>query len=198
MLGYCWWSKWKFWSVTFVEVIWCHMASSEVTDRFLLINHDWKELVTWVWFHCACTVTTHRQICNITYLGQHLTTGDLDLRSNIALKLLRSACIWFNVPWREEHDGTRMKPLGFIVEKLFVIKTFVQKTAILCFLSLAHKPLMLAQIWWNPGEGIVHELSNAFSIGPPSSNSFWDNGAFPKKYPFSQNLTFDYLWWPQY
>ena len=50
-----------------------HLWSTEVTNRFLLIAHDWKELQTWAWCHCACLVETHRLICNMTYLGQHVT-----------------------------------------------------------------------------------------------------------------------------
>ena len=55
------------------------------TNRFWLITHDWKELQAWAWYHCACIVTTNRMICDMSYLGQYLTSGDLDLRSNIDL-----------------------------------------------------------------------------------------------------------------
>ena len=46
------------------RVIRGHMTSSEVTNRFWLITHDWKELQAWAWSHCACIVTTNRVICN--------------------------------------------------------------------------------------------------------------------------------------
>ena len=118
MLGYNWWFPCKFWSVTFVEFIWGHMTSSEVINRFWLITNDWKVLETWAWSHCACIVRTHRLISSMTYLGQHLTSGDLDLRSNIDLTFLRSTCIWFDVPWREEHVDAQIKPLVFLVQKL--------------------------------------------------------------------------------
>ena len=62
-----------------------HLGSTEVTNRLLLISHDWKELQTWALSHCACLVKTHRLICNTTYLGQHVTSIDLHLWSNINL-----------------------------------------------------------------------------------------------------------------
>ena len=47
----------------------------------------------------ACIVTTHRRLmCNMTYLGLYLASGDLDLRPNIDLTCLRSPCIWFDAP----------------------------------------------------------------------------------------------------
>ena len=73
VLGYCWWYSRKFWSMTFIKAIRGHMTLSEVTNRFLLISHDSKELQTWAWSHWACLVKTHCLICNMTYLGQHVT-----------------------------------------------------------------------------------------------------------------------------
>ena len=151
MLGYYWWSRCKFWSVTFIEVLWGHMTSSEVTNRFWLITHDWKELETWAWSHCVCIVATHRLICSMTYLGQHLISGGLGLRSNIDLTFLMSPCKWFDVPWREEHAGTWIRPLAFLVRNLFA-KAMLAKFALGVLWSLAHKPLMLSQIWRHVGE----------------------------------------------
>ena len=62
-----------------------HLGSPEVTNRFLLISHDWKQLETGVWSHYACLITTNRLICNMTFLVQHVTSRDLDLRSDIDL-----------------------------------------------------------------------------------------------------------------
>ena len=55
-------------------------------------------------------------------LGQHLTVGGLDLRYNIDLTFLRSPCVWFDAPSREEHAGTRIRPLASLVQKLFAKK----------------------------------------------------------------------------
>ena len=113
------------------RVTWGHMTSSEVTNRFWLITNDWKELQAWAWSHCACIVKMNRLICNMRYSDQHLTSGDLDLRSNIDLTLLRSPCsIWFDAPSREEHAGTQMKSLAFLVQRLFEKKTFWAKKVI--------------------------------------------------------------------
>ena len=66
-------------------VIWGRMTSSEVTNSFLLIIHDWKELQTWAGLHCVRVVKTHRLIRNMTYLGQQVTSSDFDLWSNFDL-----------------------------------------------------------------------------------------------------------------
>ena len=89
VLCYCSLSRLKLWSVTFIKVIWDQMPSFEVTNSFffLLIIHEWKALQTQEWSHCVRLVKTHRLICNMTYLGQHVTSRDLDLRSNFDLTL---------------------------------------------------------------------------------------------------------------
>ena len=85
LLCYWSWSSSKFWSVTFIKVIWGRMTSSEVTNRLLLIIHEWKQLQIRAWSHCVSLVKTHRLICNMTYLGQHVASRELDLRSNFEL-----------------------------------------------------------------------------------------------------------------
>ena len=68
-----------------------------------------------------------------------------------------------NAPWREEHAGTRIKRVAFLVQKLLA-KNNVGKKQLFCFfLSLAHKPLMLAQICSRVSERTSQGLSNAFS-----------------------------------
>ena len=37
------------------------------------------------WSHCARLVKTHRLICYVTYLCQHVTSRDLELSSDIDL-----------------------------------------------------------------------------------------------------------------
>ena len=44
-----------------------HLGSPDVTNRFLLITQDRKDLDTWAWCHCACLFTTHR----VMYIVQH-------------------------------------------------------------------------------------------------------------------------------
>ena len=43
-----------------VNVIWGHQGSPNLTNRFLLIACDWKEIQTCEWSHCICFVKTHR------------------------------------------------------------------------------------------------------------------------------------------
>ena len=64
-----------------------NLGSPEITNRFLLIAHDRRELQIWAWSHCACLFNEHRLICNMTYLVQHVNSRDLDLRSNIDLTI---------------------------------------------------------------------------------------------------------------
>ena len=71
--------------MTFIRVIWGRMASSEDTNRVLLIIQNWKELQTWAWFDCVRLVMTYSLICNMIHLGQHVTPSDLELRSNFDL-----------------------------------------------------------------------------------------------------------------
>ena len=47
--------------------------------------------------HCACLVKTHRLICNMIFLSQHVITLDLDLRSNIDLVVHNGARIELKV-----------------------------------------------------------------------------------------------------
>ena len=58
--------------------------------------------------------------------------------------LFRSPCIWFHAPWREKHADIRIRPLVFLVQRLFAKKRYRQKTGILGFGFLARKQLILA------------------------------------------------------
>ena len=62
-----------------------HMGSPEIANRFLPINHECKELEISACPHCACLVKKHRLICSMAYLGQHVTSRDLELRPNVDL-----------------------------------------------------------------------------------------------------------------
>ena len=68
-----------------------HLGSTDVTNRFLLITNSEKVLQINVGVDLIVSVyhellfKTHRLICTMTYLGQQVTSRDLDLRSNIDL-----------------------------------------------------------------------------------------------------------------
>ena len=69
-LGPQWWPRRQFSSVTPPKVIWGHLRSPTV---FLRITFDPREVETWEWSHCVSLIKTHRYICNMTYLGHHVT-----------------------------------------------------------------------------------------------------------------------------
>ena len=98
-----------------------HLGSTKVTNKVLLITHDWKELETWAWSYRAYLVTMHRLICNMTCLDQHVTSRGLGL-------IVQSPCITFDALWREEHDGARIMPLAFLVEKLLATNLFAKNS----------------------------------------------------------------------
>ena len=50
-----------------------HLRSPRVNNGFLPITGDRKEIETWEWSHCVCLIETHWFICNVTYLGHHMT-----------------------------------------------------------------------------------------------------------------------------
>ena len=85
--GNCWWSRGKFLLLSFIKATWGQMTSSEIINRFLLINHNWKELQTWAWSNCALLVKTNQLICSMAYFSQHVTSRDVGLRPNIYLAI---------------------------------------------------------------------------------------------------------------
>ena len=151
------------WSVTFIKVIWGQLTSSEITNRFLLTIHDWKELQTWAWSHCVRLVKTHRLICSTTYLGQpcYLTWPWPEIK--FWPDFIRSPDTFFDAPWRAEHDGAWIKPLACLVRILLATKNFLPKRLFWRFLPLAAKSLVLAQVWLHISERTAQELSNIFS-----------------------------------
>ena len=57
------------------EVIWGHI-------RFFPLTFDCIEIERWGWSQYVSLAHTHRLIRNMTYLSPHVTSRDLDLRSN--------------------------------------------------------------------------------------------------------------------
>ena len=53
--------------------------------RLLLITFNRIEIEQWGWPQCVSLVDAHQLICYMTYLGHHVTEGDLDLRSNFGI-----------------------------------------------------------------------------------------------------------------
>ena len=97
------------------EVIWGQI-------RVLPLTFDRIEIERWEWAQYVSFAKTHRMICNMTYLVQHVTSRDLDLRSNFEIDLFRSTCSYFDAFRREENDAGKIRYLAFLVQKLFAWK----------------------------------------------------------------------------
>ena len=69
----------------------------------------------------------HRMIWNMPYLAQHVTSRDLDLRSNFEIDLFRSTCTYFDAFRREEQDAAKIMSLAFLVKRLFAKNRFCKK-----------------------------------------------------------------------
>ena len=102
------------------EVIWDH-------NSFLPITFDRIEIERWGWSEYVSLAHTHRVISNMTYLVRHVTSRDLDLRSDSDIDLLRSNCTYFDASWRQEHDAAKTLSLAFLVRKVLAKKHFWKK-----------------------------------------------------------------------
>ena len=105
------------------DIIWGHQQVS-ANNSLLKRGRDMGMVSLCLHWHEASTDMQH------TYLGQHLTSGDLDLWSNIDLTFLRSPFTWFDAPWRKEQAGARIESLSFLIQKLFAKNDVGKKTAV--------------------------------------------------------------------
>ena len=131
------------------EVIWGQM-------RVLSLAFDRIEIEQWGLSQCVSRAETHRLICNITYLGHHVTSHDLDLRSNFGLDFLRSTYKCFNASQGEEHDGVGIIPLAFLVQKLFAKNNLSNKSFDLPWSSYPNT-VEVSQ-FWHVSERVAQEL----------------------------------------
>ena len=74
----------------------------------------------WGWPRRVSFARTHRLMCNMTYLGHHVTSRDLYLRPNF--DIFWSTRSYFDLPRREEYDGVLIISQVYIVQKLFAKK----------------------------------------------------------------------------
>ena len=88
-----------------------YLRSPEVTNRYLPITCDQKEIETWDWCRYVRLGQAKQLICNMIHLGHHMTLAWLDLRSNFDLDFSKSFYIWFDAPWRDKHNGIRIVAL---------------------------------------------------------------------------------------
>ena len=145
--------------MNFIEVVWGH-------QYLFADNLPLKRVRDMVVVSLCLSGHDASTDCNMTYLGQHLTSRDLDLRSNIDLTF-QGQC--FAAPWREEHVGARIIPLASVVLKLYAKHVSAKNSYVDVFLPLAPKPLTYAQIWWNlsdrSSDRPVQELSSVVFCG---------------------------------
>ena len=93
-------------------------------SAFLSITFDWIETHTWEWYQYVCFATTHRLICNMTYLNHHVTLTWDDLRSNFEIDLSRSSSICFEPARRENHIDVKIIALSLLLQNLFTKNYF--------------------------------------------------------------------------
>ena len=70
----------------------------------------------------------------LAYLAEHVTSRDLDLRSNSEIDLYRSTCTHFDAFRGVEHDAAKIMSLAFLVQKLFVKNRFFSNK---CYFDLS-------------------------------------------------------------
>ena len=138
------------------KVIWGHLKSPTV---FLRITFDPKEIETWEWSYCVFLIKTHRYICNMTYLGHHVT-------------LTWGQILTLTFQGHAIHVSMRLDEANTMVSKLLLYhfkhgsyhrKTVSLKNAVFDLSwPLTPKPLVLGEIWRQLGERAFQELSIAF------------------------------------
>ena len=106
-----------------------HSKSYEVKFVFFLLAFDKIEIERWKWSQSVALAKTHLLIYNMTYLAQHqhVTSRDLDLRSNYDIDLGQHVGTYFDAFQKEEYDSARIIPLAFLVQKLFAKNRFYKK-----------------------------------------------------------------------
>ena len=128
-------------------------------------------------------------MCNMTYLGKHVTWRDLDLRSNSDIDLLMWTCKYFDAFRRGKQDAAKIAS-SFISSKVISKNSFCKKRCFDLSWPLQPNPLKLGPFWWHFSERTVKELSSAVFRGfLPIIHS----EVITKKIWNSTN--FD-IWWP--
>ena len=130
MTGHSRWLMYGFDPCHLLRVIGGHKRSND----FLPITFDRREIKDWGWSQCVSLAKTHHLICKMTYLGHHVTSRDLELRSHLDITFYRSTFIYFDASRRDEHDGVSNISLALLIKKLFAKK--MSKTSILTILDL--------------------------------------------------------------
>ena len=135
ILAYCWWSRPKFWSVAFINVIGGHRQvfanNSRLKKRY---RHGLVSLCSF------CQDASTDMLRNLLVSTCDLTWPWAEFR--YWPDHSRPPSTRFDAPWREKNDGGRMRPLAYLVRKFF--KHFYQNALFWCFfLPPVSKPMVL-------------------------------------------------------
>ena len=136
-----------------------HLRSPKVTNRFLRITFDPKEIETWEWSHCVSLIKTHRYICNMTYLGHHVTLN----WGQILTLTFQGHAIHVSMRLGEANTMVSTSLLYPFKHESYHRKTGSLKNAVFDLSwPLTPKPLDLGEIWRHSSERAFQELSIAF------------------------------------
>ena len=147
---------------------------------FLPITFDRKEIETWERLQRVRLIKTHHLICNMTYLGHSVILTSGDLGSNLQIDLSRWTSRSVDPAWQDEHNGVKIIPLSYVVQKL-LIKTFSQKYVTLTFDDLGCTHYWSDRHsedtgWYLRSRAIIWLFRNLASL-----HSDWDYCEFPRK-----------------
>ena len=136
-----------------------HLRSPKVTNRFLRITFDPKELETWEWSHCVSLIKTRRYICNMTYLGHHVTLT----WGQILTLTFQGHAIHVSMRLDEANTMVSKSLLYHFKHGSYHRNTVSLKNAVFDLSwPLTPKPLVLGEIWRHLSERAFQELSIAF------------------------------------
>ena len=135
------------------------MRSPKDTYRFLRITFDPKEIKTWEWSHCVSFIKLHRYICNMTYLGHHMTLT----WGQILTLTFQGHAIQFSMRLDEANTMVSKPLLYHFKDGSYHRKTVSLKNAVFDLSwPLTPKTLVLGEIWRHFSERAFQELSIAF------------------------------------
>ena len=131
----------------------------KVNNRFLRITFDPKEIETWEWSHCISLIEAHWYICNMTYLGHHVTLT----WGQILTLTFQGHAIHVSMRLDEENTMVSKSLLYHFKRGRNHRKTVSLKNAVFdLWWPLTPKPLVLGEIWRHCSERAFQGLSIAF------------------------------------
>ena len=166
-------------------------------QEFSLITRDRMELGACKWHRWTCIAKAPQLICNLPQLGyiKVMTWPSPEVKFwNWPFKVKRY------IFWTFSTSATRwcLFFVSLLSKKLFMENQLHVKKYFSLWWPLESKVLTLGQIWSKNVTGAWRELSNAFLEFFLAIILLEIIANVCEKQPFSRNLTFGDLWWPQY